>query len=392
MTRTTKQVLSVFSLILFFTFGLPPAKTSAQYDAYVSYNDFYENLAPYGQWIDDPQYGYVWSPNQDGSFRPYYTNGYWAMTEYGNTWISNYPWGWACFHYGRWIFDPYYGWIWIPGTNWGPAWVSWRYGAGYYGWAPLGPGYDLGSQLEYGCPNDWWVFIPPQYIYTGNYYRYWYGPRGNNHIVSHTSIINNVYSANGVQYVSGPHKKEVERASGKPVEVMQLANSSSRNTSVHNGIIKMYRPSEIRPASDGSGHRSAPPNVVSAPQPIKKPQPVNTAQTGTPPFREDIPQPAKHNDAVGTHTTPVAEPQPAPKKNDNRPYEWDVNRAVPQPPKPEPVQHIQPAPQPRNNPQPAPATRPQPTPPRPMTQPQPQQPRPAPQPPRQAPTPPVQRR
>ena len=148
--------------------------------------------------------------------------------------------------------------------------------------------------MAYACPNDWWVFIPPQYIYTGNYYRYWYGPRGNNHIVSHTSIVNNTYSANGVSYVSGPHKKEIEHVSGKPVEVYQLAHSSSRTTTVHNNTVKMYRPNEIRPAAATNGQRPAPPNVVSAPQPIKPtPQPVNSAQTGTPPFREDIPKPAK---------------------------------------------------------------------------------------------------
>ncbi len=62
-------------------------------------------------------------------------HGYWALTDYGNTWVSDYPWGWAAFHYGRWHFDKYYGWEWIPGHVWGPAWVSWRHGGGYYGWA-----------------------------------------------------------------------------------------------------------------------------------------------------------------------------------------------------------------------------------------------------------------
>ena len=30
-----------------------------------------------------------------------------------------------------------YGWVWVPGYEWGPAWVSWRTGGDYVGWAPL---------------------------------------------------------------------------------------------------------------------------------------------------------------------------------------------------------------------------------------------------------------
>lgn len=361
MKKIFKQVWCFLALILFFTFGLLPVKANAQYDdAMISYNDFYQNLAPYGQWIEDPQYGYVWSPVQDGSFRPYYTSGHWVMTEYGNTWVSDYPWGWACFHYGRWTYDSYYGWIWIPGTDWGPAWVCWRFGEGYYGWAPLGPGYDLNSTLSYRCPNDWWVFIPPQYVYTGNYYHYWYGPKGNSDIIHNTHIVNNTYTANGVAYVSGPHKRDIENVTHQQVQVYQMANGMSMNTHVHNNTVKMYRPAQIRPAASVNGQKVAPPNVVSAPQPLKPGQPVNSGQTTTPPFREDIPKNNGHYDAVGTHVTETAEPQPQPRKTNSRPYEWDVNRPVPQPPKPEPAP--KPAPKPQTKPQPKPQSKPQPKP------------------------------
>ena len=388
MTKTCKQVLVVLTLGLVCSFGLFPGRAAAQYEnSFVSYNDFYQNLAPYGQWIEDPQYGFVWSPNVDGSFRPYYTNGYWVMTDYGNTWISDYPWGWACFHYGRWTYDSYYGWIWIPGANWGPSWVCWRYSDGYYGWAPLGPGYDFGSSVDYYCPNDWWVFIPPKYLYSGNYYRYWYGPRGNSHIIHNTTIINNTYSNNTVTYVSGPHVKQVELATHQPVQVFKVSASTNLNTRVHNNEVRMYRPSEIRPAVPVNGEKVAPPNVVSAPQPIKKtPQSINAAQTNTPPFREDIPHTNGHFDATGTNITETATPPPpANQQHQTRPYEWDVNKSVPQPPKPEP------APQPAPKPAPKPVKPQQGRPqqqgyhppvqqqPRPQAQPQPQaQPRPAP--------------
>jgi len=274
-----KLLLPLLALSVFSTQHVHAQSTPGQAyfndDAYVSYNDFYQELAPYGQWMDDPNYGYVWVPNVDGSFRPYYTNGYWAMTEFGNTWVSNYPWGWACFHYGRWIFDQYYGWIWIPGSVWGPAWVAWRNGGGYYGWAPLGPNYDFNSG-DYLCPNDWWVFLPPQYIYSGNYYRYWNGPRGNREWIHNSNFVNNVYVNNNVTYVSGPHQGDIEQFTHQPVHVYHLDNASSRSAYVHNDVIKIFRPAEVKQQSV-EGSRPAPPNVISAPQPVNsRPQTVNS--------------------------------------------------------------------------------------------------------------------
>ncbi len=387
-----RQALGMLPLVLLFTFCLPVQKAAAQYDdVNISYNDFYENLAPYGQWIDDPQYGYVWSPNESSSFRPYYTNGYWVMTDYGNTWVSDYPWGWACFHYGRWTYDNYYGWLWIPGNNWGPAWVSWRYGDGFYGWAPLGPGYEFTSTYgDYACPNDWWVFIPPQYVYTGNYYRYWYGPHGNSQIIHNTVFINNTYSNNNITYVSGPRTREVEKVTHQPVQVYKLTNSRNLTTRRNHNEIRMYRPAEIRQAATINGARRTPPNVVVAPQPVRSPQPINTGQTTPPQFRNKLPNEGR-TETPGTNYNQTAQPQKPPARNDNNPYEWDVNRPVNQEQRQneQPRQAPEPGPAPRQTPQPG--TNPVPQQPRanpaPAPQPQPRQaPAPAPQPqPRQAP-------
>ncbi|MFA6795615.1 MAG: DUF6600 domain-containing protein, partial [Proteiniphilum sp.] len=81
----------------------------------ISFNVFYNELRPYGRWINNGRYGRVWVPNVGRDFHPYATNGYWVMTDYGNTWVSDYSWGWAPFHYGRWFYDDYYGWSWMPG-------------------------------------------------------------------------------------------------------------------------------------------------------------------------------------------------------------------------------------------------------------------------------------
>jgi hypothetical protein len=107
-----------------------------------AYTEFQDALSPYGTWLDDPVYGRIWEPSGavvGAEFSPYGSNGYWALSEFGWTWVSSYDWGWAPFHYGRWIGRPGHPWCWVPGTIWGPAWVSWRAGGGYVGWTPLPP-------------------------------------------------------------------------------------------------------------------------------------------------------------------------------------------------------------------------------------------------------------
>ena len=75
-------------------------------------------------------------------WRPY-QYGHWVYTdEWGWYWVSDdaeADWGWVIYHYGRWAFERGLGWFWVPGDEWAPAWVDWRYGDEYVGWAPLPP-------------------------------------------------------------------------------------------------------------------------------------------------------------------------------------------------------------------------------------------------------------
>lgn len=128
-----------------------------------TYQTFYDQLSPYGHWITDAQYGYVWMPNVEIGFEPYSTNGHWSYTNVGWTWVSNYNWGWATFHYGRWFYQNGRGWLWIPGHEWGPAWVVWGDVDDYYGWAPMGPGTIVGD--GWVPPTAYWNFVPRQHMY-----------------------------------------------------------------------------------------------------------------------------------------------------------------------------------------------------------------------------------
>ena len=51
-----------------------------------SFQIFYDELAPYGKWIDYPGEGYVWCPRVEANFQPYSTRGNWVNTEHGWTW------------------------------------------------------------------------------------------------------------------------------------------------------------------------------------------------------------------------------------------------------------------------------------------------------------------
>ena len=128
---------------------------------------FYDNLASYGNWIQRPSYGWVWTPSQVSSnWRPY-QDGHWVSTDQGWTWISEEPYGWVTYHYGRWFDDPEIGWEWVPGTDWAPAWVSFQEGADYVGWAPLPPSFDINvgyNRGGYGLAPEAYVFVPERYF------------------------------------------------------------------------------------------------------------------------------------------------------------------------------------------------------------------------------------
>ena len=217
--------------------------------------NFYNDLGPYGQWVQTPEYGTVWIPNAGPDFQPYASNGHWVVTEYGNTWVSDYPWGWAPFHYGRWYQDRYRGWAWVPGNDWGPAWVSWRSGGGYYGWAPLGPG--LNVNININIPAPYWTFVPQIYISSPRLYSYCVPRPQVYNIYQSTTIINNVYRANNRDYAYGPRREEIERVTRRSVPVYRIENAGRPGRDeVRGDVVGIYRPNENR-GGQGDGRYDA---------------------------------------------------------------------------------------------------------------------------------------
>lgn len=142
----------------------------------VSVSHFYSSLAPYGTWVEVDGFGLAWQPTvvvSNPGWRPYCDRGRWIWTDCGWYWYSDYSWGWAPFHYGRWCDYPRLGWIWVPDTHWGPSWVSWRYSSSYCGWAPLPPACDyrpgfgfsyygrsVGFSFDFGLGFHHYSYVP----------------------------------------------------------------------------------------------------------------------------------------------------------------------------------------------------------------------------------------
>lgn len=249
-------------LVGLISLSFPRMSVAEDMPAGISFQVFYDELTPYGDWISHPVHGYIWVPYAEPGFQPYATNGYWVMSTYGNTWVSNYDWGWAPFHYGRWYFDDYLGWSWVPGYEWGPAWVNWRTGGDYYGWAPLMPGVSI--HVAVNIPTNHWVFVPKRRLISRNIYNY-YVPRKNViNVYNQTTVINNTYVYNNQTYVSGPARREVERVTRRSVPVYTVNNSDRPGrTSVSRNNIQVYQPA-IRRTADKDDQTSRPSRVLSA--------------------------------------------------------------------------------------------------------------------------------
>jgi hypothetical protein len=301
MSNSIKQIAMAFGIFILFL-GLNTNKVQANPNIRVSLQVFYDELAYHGDWVNNPDYGYVWRPNVGRDFRPYYTNGHWTMTEFGNTWVSDYEWGWAPFHYGRWFYDDYDGWIWMPDTEWGPAWVSWRTGGGYYGWAPLGPRININIGRRFNVPSNYWVFIPQRCIYYPSYARYW-TPQRNVYILNNTTIINNIYTNRNVRFYSGPGVDEVRRATRQNVPVYRIADQSRPGTSrISKDRVNIYRPDINK-----DDRNSAPRNIASQNARPSRAGDNNTGRSGdanvTP--RTQRPDAGANNDGGRTNQQPV---------------------------------------------------------------------------------------
>jgi hypothetical protein len=249
-----KSIIKVSTIIslLFITSQIFTKKVSAQ-QSNVNFQVFYDQLSPYGEWVNYPHWGYVWIPDAGPDFVPYSTDGHWILTDAGWTWMSDYSWGWAPFHYGRWDYDQYYGWLWVPGNEWGPAWVSWRMAEGYYGWAPLEPGISPSATFgrAYDIHDDHWIFVKEKDIDRSDINHYYVSRTDKDRIVRYSSVINNTFvdSRRHTTYVTGPSRTEIQKATGRKINPVAIQEYNKPGQAISNGHFQIYRPAVVKTGS-----------------------------------------------------------------------------------------------------------------------------------------------
>jgi hypothetical protein len=268
-----KKIFFALSMLAFAVSAVPQT-----HGADVSLDFIYDNLSG-GNWIDVEGYGYGWQPDlavSDPNWRPY-SDGYWAYTDYGWTWISYEDFGWATYHYGRWANLADYGWVWFPGSDldWGPAWVSWRTGGDYIGWAPLpprGPGVVYESQpigvnvdVVFDIGPEYYNFCDVRFIGEPVLRDRIFPPVQNVTYITNTVNVTNITVQNNVVYNYGPDYAVVNRYSSRPIQRLTIERQAPTNltTAVKSGTLTKVQGNKLLVA--------APQKLATAPPTAKPP-------------------------------------------------------------------------------------------------------------------------
>jgi hypothetical protein len=327
---------------------------SAQPGFSISFGDFYASLSPYGEWVYVDYGVYAWRPGRIVHGWTPYAYGRWVWSTYGWYWVSEEPWSWAVYHYGRWHYDDWYGWIWIPGYDWAPAWVEWRYGPDYVGWAPLGP-YALWSRdrgihysQAYRAPYDHWTFVAHRSMTRPDVYRYRYRGEDVRRAYGSSRYTGSVRYRDGVVESRGPDREYVERRGNVRIGTAEVVdvNDYSRVRATREGErerIAVYRPQVNRSTIDRSARpdrvtrterapsidsryldqRMRPePDVQPADRRARQRQEVGPPAPGRTPSRESQPSDRRPRQEVGSPApgrTTSRESQPAVKEPARQP-------------------------------------------------------------------------
>ncbi|HYS05746.1 MAG TPA: DUF6600 domain-containing protein [Candidatus Dormibacteraeota bacterium] len=189
----------------------------------ISFDFFYSDLSPHGRWLVSGSYGRVWQPaDYRAGWNPY-SDGHWVYTDVGWTWLSDYEWGAVPYHYGTWVLDMDVGWVWVPGYVWAPAWVVFRTGPDYIGWAPVPVGYSVGGSIGSASYSpDLFLFVASRDFLAPRVGAYAVPAARTRVIINNTRIENTIRVENNVVVNTGPDVRLVQRASGRTIEAESI--------------------------------------------------------------------------------------------------------------------------------------------------------------------------
>lgn len=308
------------------------------------------DLDDYGQWSETPEYGAIWFPRSVAADWAPYRSGHWAwVAPWGWTWVGHEPWGFAPFHYGRWV--RHHGiWGWVPGARlarpvYAPALVAWT----------SAPGIHI-SISSGRAPTVGWFPLAPREVYVPIY-------RSSEHHVrrvnaTHVStipnlahIVSNPHEAiRGTHYThrAAPHALTQSAASTfnrptahrAPTAPASSFAPTTRDASRHAGVAQptaqgapqSVPPTEPRHRRDGSEREAlrtenrptapqmsvpAPPVTTTMPRRFVEPSPntsntPNATNSSLPRTRTERPEPRLAESPATVVGTPPAAPRPMP--------------------------------------------------------------------------------
>jgi hypothetical protein len=222
------SITTLFLAALVTSFSAQPARAQVQIN--ISIGGFYDELEPYGRWVDC-RYGDCWVPGRVSRHWQPYSNGEWVYTEYGWTWVSYDPWGDDPYHYGTWVYTDRYGWAWIPGTVWAPAWVTWSYSDDYVGWAPLPPSIAFGASGYYGRPvvmrSTQYVFVPMNRFVGTNVASVRVSPQQSATIFQQTTPVTRFGVSGGIVRNTAIPVETIQRATRMPIQTRSIRDAKT---------------------------------------------------------------------------------------------------------------------------------------------------------------------
>jgi hypothetical protein len=261
MKRFTIRTLLVIVAVI----GFAARDARAQVDVNVTIGGFYDELSPYGRWVDC-SYGQCWVPARVAADWQPYSNGQWIYTEYGWTWVSNDPWGGNPYHYGTWASIPGYGWSWVPGTVWAPAWVTWSYSNNYVGWAPLPPTVVFGASGYSGGPvvvsQTQYVFVPTNRFVGRNVTTVRIPAQQSAEIFRQTRPVTGFAVSGGIVRNTALPMATIERAAGAKIETRQIQTAGTSPRPVSSGTAHL---AVVAPAREVKAAVAARPQAQAVP-------------------------------------------------------------------------------------------------------------------------------
>lgn len=248
----------------------------------VDYKEFYEQLAPHGEWIQvnpeevglKPQTArlqnsdykrfslfnllgfndayaasdlnagmvYVWKPSPElvvtkveGVAPVYvpYTNGQWINTDAGWYFKAPTPVEETVSHHGRWVNSPSAGWLWVPGRVWAPAWVDWKQNDSYVSWAPLPPSvYVVNGTMSVPVIDDNnYVIVEKRYFLEPEIYRYnnVYYDNGDRILINGMTRPDGIIIVNNAIVNRGPDVNIFQVLYGRNIELVTIQHVNSNN-------------------------------------------------------------------------------------------------------------------------------------------------------------------